>query len=91
MSDHVARIAAMAAVAKAKESAKREQVRQAMPDDMAEFLDEWKAFDSEAKLTFLDTPSLKLGKEGDRGIGIRDMVIGPLAITAQAGRASKGR
>ena len=75
MSELLARVEAMRAISAAKESAKREQVRAAMPDDMAQFLDEWKEFDPTAKLTHLKTPTLELGRPGERGFPAEKMVL----------------
>ena len=80
MSDLFARVEAMRQQSSAQADAKRAAVRAAMPDDMAKFIDDWKAGDSEVKMTFLDTPTLRLGKEGERGIMVADMVIGPLSF-----------
>lgn len=75
----MSRLAELGAKTKAEQSAKAESqraaVREAMPPDMAEFLDEWKECDPEAKLTFLQTPTLTLGKEGDRGFPVEDMIF----------------
>jgi hypothetical protein len=72
-----------------KAEAQRTAVREAMPDDMLAFVDGWKEFDPDAKLTWIDTPTFKAGKEGERGIVLRDCVIGPPAITATHWRGNK--
>lgn len=89
--DLVARVESMRQQSATKAEAQRAAVREAMPDDMAEFLDEMKAeFGPDLKLTFLKTATLELGKEGGCGLCISQMVIGPLAITATGARGRKG-
>ena len=78
MSDLLARVESMRQQSATKAEAQRVAVREAMPDDMADFLDEMKTeFGPDLKLTFLKTATLELGKEGDRGLGVGKMVIGP--------------
>lgn len=57
--------------------AQKEAIRKAMPSDMAAFLDEWRAEDPEMKLTSLYTPTLVLGRPGEHGLSVAEMVIGP--------------
>ncbi len=55
--------------------AKKEAIRKAMPSDMAAFLDEWREEDHDMKLTSLYTPTLVLGRPGEHGLSVADMVI----------------
>ncbi len=62
---------------KSAEKISREKVRESMPPDMAEFLDDWREGDAEVKLTYIQTPTITAGKQGDRGLPISQMIIGP--------------
>lgn len=87
VSELIARVEAMRATSNAKAEAQRAAVREAMPADMAAFLDEWREGDPDVKLTFIETPTFKAGKEGERGLGLEMMVIGPPATIVQARKA----
>ncbi len=75
VSELIARVEAMRAISNAKAEAQRTAVREAMPADMAAFLDEWREGDPDVKLTFIETPTFKAGKEGERGIRVGEMIL----------------
>lgn len=46
----------------------RKAIRSAMPTDMLQFCDEMREVFGDVKMEFLQTETLTLGKEGERGI-----------------------
>lgn len=73
-----------------RNEARRQQVRDAMGPELAAFVDEVRALSGpETKVEWLKTDALELGKPGERGIPLSDVVIGPPAPAAQPSRAGK--